>query len=294
MTYEQLRVLHAIATEGTFRAAAEKLNKSQPALSLMLKKLEDEIGISLFSREEYRPKLTAEGEVFYREAVKALQQMEKLGSLAKNLIAGQEAEVFLAITATARLKPLLEIIANIKAEFPATHIRLSTESMGGPITRLMRDDADIIISSMDGVPADDVEAVPYSTVNIIPVAHPEYSPAKNPHLNTRTAMQSYAQVIVADSSDGAYVQSRDVLPGGLRWTVSDFAAKKEIIQAGMGWGGMPEHLIKAELESGSLVKLNVEGFPTRHSQLFQIRRKNYVAGIVARSLWETLSGRGAA
>jgi len=36
MTFEQLRVLHAIVTEGTFRRAAETLFKSQPALSTMI------------------------------------------------------------------------------------------------------------------------------------------------------------------------------------------------------------------------------------------------------------------
>ena len=58
ITYEQLVVLHAIVTEGTFRGAAERLNKSQSAISHMLKKLETQIDIILLSREEYRPTLT--------------------------------------------------------------------------------------------------------------------------------------------------------------------------------------------------------------------------------------------
>ena len=62
MTFEQLRVLNAIVTEGTFRGAAEKLYKSQPAISNMIKKLEDECGITLFSREQYRPELTEHGQ----------------------------------------------------------------------------------------------------------------------------------------------------------------------------------------------------------------------------------------
>lgn len=64
MTYEQLIVLHAIVTEGTFRGAAERLHKSQSAISHMLKKLEAEIDMVLLSREAYRPKLTPAGESF--------------------------------------------------------------------------------------------------------------------------------------------------------------------------------------------------------------------------------------
>jgi len=289
MTFEQLVVLRAIVNEGTFRAAAERLNKSQSAVSHMLKKLENEIDIELLSREEYRPKLTPAGEVFYRQATRVLQQMQQLGSIAKSMRAEQEAKVFLAVTATCPLKPLLEIIGNVTADFPATHIRLSTESMGGPVERLLRDDADMIIATMDGVPADQVEAISFSTVTIVPVAHPEFEPARNSHMKTISEMQSYVQVVVADSSSGAFSQSRDLLPGGLRWTVSDFAAKKEVLLARMGWGGIPEHLFTDELDQGKLVALNVEGYPPRQSHLFQIRRRDRNVGVVAQSIWERMA-----
>jgi len=288
MTYEQLVVLNAIVTEGTFRAAAEHLNKSQPALSHMIKKLEAEIDFDLFSRESYRPKLTPSGEVFYRQATRVIQQMQQLGNLAKSLSAKQEAQVFLAVTATYPLKPFLKIVGDVTTEYPMTHVRLTRESMGGPLERLLRDDANIIIAALDNVPIEQVEAIPFAHVTIVPVAHPDYGPAKSKHLKSISDMQSYTQIIVSDSSSGAFEQSRDLLPGGLRWTVSDFAAKKEILLAQMGWGGMPKHLVVEELEQGKLVALNLEGYPPRHSQLYQIRRRDGDVGIVAQSLWQRL------
>lgn len=288
MTYEQLIVLHAIVTEGTFRGAAEKLNRSQSAISTMLKKLETEIQFSLLSREEYRPKLTPAGNVFYRQATRVMQQMQQLGSVARALNAEQEAEVLLAITATYPLKPILEIVGAVKSDYSATHIRLARESMGGPIERLLRDNADIIIATMDDIPADQVEAIPFAEVTIMPVAHPDYEPAKNTQMKTVSQMQSYTQVVVADSGSGTFTQSRDLLPGGLRWTVSDFAAKKEILLAGLGWGGIPTHMIKEELDSGELVPLNVEGYQPRQSHLFQIRRRDKDVGVVAQAIWQQL------
>jgi DNA-binding transcriptional LysR family regulator len=288
MTYEQLIVLHAIVTEGTFRGAAEKLNKSQSAISHMLKKLETEIDIVLLSREAYRPTLTSAGEVFYRQATRVMQQMQELGSTAKNLSAKQEAEVFLAVTATYPLKQLLEIIGSITLQYPMTHIKLSGESMGGSLERLLRNDADIIISTMDGVPVDQVEAIPFAEVTILPVAHPDFEPAQCSHMKTIIEMQSYTQIVVGDSSSGAFTQSRDLLPGGLRWTVSDFTAKKEILLAKLGWGGIPTHMIKDELNYGKLVPLNIEGYPPRQSHLFQIRKRDKDVGIVAQSIWERL------
>jgi DNA-binding transcriptional LysR family regulator len=289
ITYEQLVVLHAIVTEGTFRGAAERLNKSQSAVSHMLKKLETQIDIVLLSREEYRPTLTPAGEVFFRQATRVMQQMKELHIVAKNLNARQEPEVFLAVTATFPLKPVLEVIGTIRDRFPATNIRLSRESMGGPIERLLRNDADIIIATMDGVPVDQVEALSFAQVTIVPVAHPDFEPARSTHMKTISEMQSYTQVVVADSSSGEFAQSRDLLPGGLRWTVSDFAAKKEILLAKLGWGGIPTHMIEDELARGALVALNVEGYEKRQSQLFQMRKRDTDVGIVAQSIWEKLS-----
>ena len=288
MTYEQLVVLHAIVTEGTFRGAAERLNKSQSAISHMLKKLETEIEIVLLSREEYRPTLTLEGEVFYRQATRVMQQMKELSIVTRNLNAKQEPEVFLAVTATFPLKPVLEIIGTIKVQYPATHIRLSRESMGGPIERLLRNDADIIIATMDGVPVEQVEALSFAQVTIVPVAHPDFEPARSSHMKTISEMQSYTQVVVADSGSGELTQSRDLLPGGLRWTVSDFAAKKEVLLANLGWGGIPTHMIESELARGELVALNIEGYQKRQSHLFQMRKRDKDIGIVAQSIWEQL------
>ncbi|WP_315980782.1 LysR family transcriptional regulator [Aliamphritea spongicola] len=130
MTYEQLLVLHAIVSEGTFRGAAERLHKSQSAVSHMLKKLEDDIGFLLLSREAYRPKLTAKGEVFYRQATRALEQMQQLRTTARNLNAKHEASVSLAVTATYPLTPVLNVISQVKNNirqqtsiFPGNHGR---------------------------------------------------------------------------------------------------------------------------------------------------------------------------
>ncbi|MBN3562684.1 LysR substrate-binding domain-containing protein [Aliamphritea spongicola] len=289
MTYEQLLVLHAIVSEGTFRGAAERLHKSQSAVSHMLKKLEDDIGFLLLSREAYRPKLTAKGEVFYRQATRALEQMQQLRTTARNLNAKHEASVSLAVTATYPLTPVLNVISQVKKQYPTTDINLSRETMAGPLERLLEQQADIIIATMDGVPADQVEAIPFASITITPVAHPDHEAAQHPRLKTIQEMQSHTQIIVADSSSGNTRQSRDLLPGGLRWTVSDFAAKKEILLANQGWGGIPTHMIEEELSSGKLVPLNVEGYPPRHSQLFQIRRRDADTGIVAQAIWQQLA-----
>ncbi|MDF0750947.1 LysR family transcriptional regulator [Marinobacter sp. 71-i] len=289
MKLEQLRVLDAIVTQGSFRKASEALYKSQPALSQAIKSLEEETGLSLLSREGYRPVLTPAGKAFYRQARVVLDQVQSLKELAGKLSASQEAEVRLSVTATCPLGELLSVIGEVKKTFPATDIRLMSDAMGGSAERLMAGETELIIATLDGLAAEAVLATPYTMVNIIPVAHPDYGPACSRKRLSNAEMRPYVQVVVAGTGRGRYDQSRDVVPDGLRWTVSDFAAKKEIVVAGMGWGGIPEHLITEELESGVLVPLNLESYPIRCSQLHVIRRREGALGVVANALWEGLA-----
>lgn len=289
MKYDQLRAFEAIVLTGTFRQAAERLNKSQSAVSHSISQLEDELGLILFSRENYRPTLTAEGEVFFREASRVIGQMQALQATAARLRAREEAELRIAVTATLPLEHVLPALEQIGAAYPATHIRLSTEVMGGPIARLMEGNSDLTIATLDGVPVDQVEAVRLAEVTIRPVASPCFAQKLGTGVQPVSAMQSIPQIVVAGTGGPDADQSRDLLPGGRKWTVSDFMAKRQVLLSGQGWGGMPEHLVSADIESGALATLDVEGFSPRRSEIYMMRRRDAAPGPVASALWEKLS-----
>ena len=293
MTLDQLIAFDAIVGTGTFRGAAERLNKAQSAVSHQIRKLEDELRFPLFSREDYRPRLTAEGEVFFREATRVLDQFRQLQASAQGLRSAQEPLVRIALTATMSLAPLLSLLGRIGEEFPSTHIAVSTEMMGGPLARLMKDEADLIVAGLQGVPIDQVDTTPVGAVVIRPVAHRSFAAAQRSGVLSRMEMQSYVQIIVAGTGGPDFEQTRDVMAGGRRWTVSDFPTKKSVIMNGLGWGGMPEHMITAELERGELVALNVEGFAPRHTEIFAIRRRDQTMGRVLSKIWTELQAQTA-
>jgi len=45
----------------------------------------------------------------------------------------------------------------------------------------------------------------------------------------------------------------------LTWRLADLGAKRAFLKAGLGWGHMPSHMVMADIESGALVKIRVEG-----------------------------------
>lgn len=78
MTLSELKFIVAVAKEKNFRRAADKCFVSQPALSLAIKKLENELNISLFERSRTEVKITPLGKKIVDQAIVVLDEAEKI------------------------------------------------------------------------------------------------------------------------------------------------------------------------------------------------------------------------
>src|SRR5262249_11297301 len=105
--------------------------------------------------------------------------------------------------------------------------------------------------------------------------------------------RAHPQIVLRDSGHDPGAPSLNVLEGGVRWSVTDVTAKRDVILAGMGWGGLPEHVVADALGSRVLVRLEVPEFEVRTMELFAMRRRDRPHGVVAQALWEALGSHGA-
>ena len=87
MTLSELKFIVAVAKEKNFRRAADKCFVSQPALSLAIKKLEEELKVSLFERNRTEVKITPIGEKIINQAMVVLDEASKLKDISSK---GQE------------------------------------------------------------------------------------------------------------------------------------------------------------------------------------------------------------
>jgi LysR family hydrogen peroxide-inducible transcriptional activator len=83
MTLSELRYIVAVAREHNFRRAAERCFVTQPALSLGIQKLEEELGVKLFERKKTDVMLTAVGESIIEQAIRVLDEADKIKDLAR-------------------------------------------------------------------------------------------------------------------------------------------------------------------------------------------------------------------
>ena len=81
MTLQQLKYIVAIDRWRNFAKAAEQCGISQPTLSAMLVKLEEELDVRIFERNNKSVTPTAAGEIIIRQAEKALAEAERITEL---------------------------------------------------------------------------------------------------------------------------------------------------------------------------------------------------------------------
>ena len=288
MTLEQLAAFQAVAQKGTFSAASQHLHKSQPAVTKLVQNLEAELGLTLFDRSAYRASLTDAGRLFLERTRQLLDQTEALRGFGLTLANAAEPVLRLVVEAITPLPPLLTLLREVQELFPALRYELRTERLAGALEALLDQSADLVIAHKQSSLGEALEAQPFRAVRILPVARHDHPLARVEPPVPGPLLRQYAQVVLRDSGRGELKQNVNVLEGGLRWSVTDVAAKLEIIHAGMGWGGLPEHVVASALREGSLRALEIREFDVRVIELQALRRKDRAPGPVAEALWSRL------
>lgn len=100
MTFAELRYLVALAQDRHFGRASERCCVSQPALSLAIRKLEDELGTTVFERRKHHITLTVLGEWIVHQAQRVLDEADQI-----RVIAAQEKTNWAARSALEPLRP---------------------------------------------------------------------------------------------------------------------------------------------------------------------------------------------
>ena len=122
----RLRVFREVATQASFRRAAEVLYITQPAVTQQIKALEEELGSRLFDRSGGKVRLTAAGEVLLRRADEA----EAMLSRAVEEIGSLEGEARGALRVSASTTIAQYVLPRLLAEFARQHqgVQLELES----------------------------------------------------------------------------------------------------------------------------------------------------------------------
>jgi DNA-binding transcriptional LysR family regulator len=124
MELRQLRYFLAVVEDLHFTRAAERLHVAQPALSLQIRQLEEELGVQLLERLKHRVLVTPAGEAFARRARQVLEQTALAASDAIQIGRGEAGTVSLGFVSSAVFSLLPRILRSIRDSQPSVNLDL--------------------------------------------------------------------------------------------------------------------------------------------------------------------------
>lgn len=148
MTLNELRYIVAVSQANNFRRAAERVFVSQPALSLAIQKLEEELGVQIFERSRTSVSMTPIGELIVAQAQRALEevaQIREIASQGKDQLTGT-----LRIGAIYTVGPYLlpELIPVLKQKAPHMPLEMEENQTANLEALLANGRLDVIIIAL--------------------------------------------------------------------------------------------------------------------------------------------------
>jgi DNA-binding transcriptional LysR family regulator len=143
MELRQIRSFLSIAETLHFGRTAELIHLSQPALSLQIQALEEEVGVRLFERNRRKTTLTAAGSAFRDDAAAALSQLEQAIRRAKLAANGKLGLLRIGFVSTAGNEIVADIVRQFRDLNPEVEFSLRNILTAGQIQMLETGSLDI-------------------------------------------------------------------------------------------------------------------------------------------------------
>lgn len=257
LTLDQLRVLIAVDEAGSFSAAARRLRRVQSAVSQAMANLEGQLGLVLWDRSTRVPVLTDQGRAVLAAARRVCDEADALRRLAAGMVGGVEPSVALCVDVLFPTDALVDLCRGFAGRFPEVALRVDTEAMSAVSARVLAGAATLgVVSPMGLRPG--LERVVLAPVRMVPVVAATHPLARLRGKVPAARLREHVQIVLSERTDDG-VRDQGVL-SPRTWRVADLHTKHALLRAGLGWGNLPEYLVRDDLRARRLALLRPEAW----------------------------------
>lgn len=289
MDLRQLESFREVVRAGSFTAAAKRLHMTQPAVSLHIKSLEQELGARLMDRDGKGVRLTAEGQLLLTAADLAFAALEDGARRIREHAEPERGRVVLACGDTVALHLLPPVLGAFRKAWPLADVAilnhgsheilervLGREADVGVITRPPRLDAALWVRNLRRDPLR----------LVLPADHP----LAGAPTTRREDLADVPAVLLARPAETRAVIDRALREVGVEarcvMESGNLEVVKRYVRAGLGWSIVPD-LALTPADRRRLVVRDVVGLPAR--RLCVVRRKDRRLGPLVASLLELMA-----
>ena len=277
ITAQQIRIFEAVARNLSYTKAAEELSLTQPAVSIQVKRLEENNDVKFIEVVGKKLFLTRPGEHMYKSCQKILEELKDLNVSIKSEQARIDGELRIAVVTPAKyfMPYILKAFLN---RFPDVVPMITVINRRRILDELKHNQYDLSI--MGRVPEDlKMDAFPFFQNELVVAAPPKHRLAKEKKIpiselaNERFLMREKGSGI-RDSVEERLLENGIELKPYME--LGSTESIKQAVMAGLGISILPKQAIRLETRYRHIDVLDVEGFP--------VTRDWYVARMSGKSM----------
>ncbi|MEZ5543545.1 MAG: LysR family transcriptional regulator [Pseudomonadota bacterium] len=280
ITLRQLQVFEAVARHLNFTRAAEELFLTQPAVSMQIKQLEEQLGQPVFEQLGKKIYLTEPGQEVFRYSQAISRQLEEMEKVLEEMKGLQHGRLTLAVASTANY-----FLPNLLGVFSQRHRGVTVDIEVTNRENLLKAlAANTIDFAIMGKPPDGLAltASPFMDNPIVMLAAPDHPLAGRRNIPLKRLEEETFISRERGSGTRAARERFFAEHGGITFSktmeMNSNEAIKQAVQAGLGLGCLSIHTMEVELMLKRLVTLDVAGFPImRHWYIVHREGKRFTA-----------------
>jgi DNA-binding transcriptional LysR family regulator len=295
MNVDEIETFLAIIELGGITRAAQRLHRSQPAISRRLDMLEEELGAPLFERLSGRTRLTEAGRAFLPHAEAAMASLRDGREAVHGLQSHLEGTISLALVGTLADTHIVETLRRFAERSKNVRLELRTAPSREVTNLVLRGEATLGLRYY-ATDRTDLACLDAGSEKMLVVTVPGHRLAgRRVHQARLLAGERWIGFPPIPGERGSgQLLARQLVHAGLEGAdvilIDSLTAQKRLAQAGFGLALVPESSVRSELQQGSLVALDIPLMCTT-IPITAIHRRNGYLSAAARTLLRLLTDR---
>jgi LysR family transcriptional regulator, low CO2-responsive transcriptional regulator len=284
-TFQQLKLFESVYRNNSYTRASEELFLTQPAISIQIKRLENQLGLPLFEQVGKKIYPTMAGKVTYEASSDILNRISDLKNSIEELKGIVKGHLQVSVVTTAKYF-MPHLLGHFLKLYPEVEPKLKFTNRANVVERLLQNKDDFVI--MGQIPDDDrFQAYPFLENILVPVAPPDHPLTKKKNIPLKQLTKE--RILGREIGSGTrLVFNRLLEQNALQiepyMELSSSEAIKQGVMAGLGLAVISLHSIRLEQNTGKLIVLDVQGFPIKR-RWFVVHLKNKQLSLTAKTFF---------
>ena len=258
----QYKIFYEVAKAGNISKAAKELYISQPAISKAISKLEDSLGLSLFTRSSRGVQLTSEGEILFEHTREAFDALDRGEQELKRIQEFEIGHLRIGVSNTLCKYILLPYLKTFIDQYPHMKVTIESQATAQTLARLEQQKIDLGLVAEPSVRRD-LAFIPVMDIQDTFVTTPNYLENLYLREGQDTSLFETGNIMLLDTSNmtrhhvDEYMAENNIFPHQiLEVTTMDLLI--EFAKIGLGIACVIKELVQKELDSGMLVEIPLD------------------------------------